>query len=181
MQVWLFVFGALACMGLTGALPVKEEKAVGMESADHHINKRQLEILNTFSGDGKKHCITWLDLYTTQLGFSTFHHSVSFSDPCSLRHRSSTARESAGRPISSIHGRCLWVRVYPVCNSQDAWSDTYLQATNNHLLQLWRTYSGHWRVWCYIFRRIDLTQHPYHAFGHLYQGYWKIQEEMGVR
>ena len=50
MWVWLFLFGAVACVALSGATPVGEVKETSKESLDHHeIHKRQLEVVNAAS------------------------------------------------------------------------------------------------------------------------------------
>ena len=47
---WLFLFGAVACVALSGATPVGEVKVISEEPLDHHdIHKRQLEIINAAS------------------------------------------------------------------------------------------------------------------------------------
>ena len=51
MQFWLFLFGAVACVALSGATPVGEVKETNEEPLDHHeIHKRQLEVVNAASG-----------------------------------------------------------------------------------------------------------------------------------
>lgn len=43
MQVWLFLFGAVACVVLSGATPVAEVKESSEELLEHHeIHKRQV-------------------------------------------------------------------------------------------------------------------------------------------
>ena len=61
MQFWLFLFGAVACVALSGATPVGEVKETSEETLDHHeIHKRQLEVVNAASGLSecmiKKYC-----------------------------------------------------------------------------------------------------------------------------
>ena len=55
MQFWLFLFGAVACVALSGAAPVGEVKVISEEPLDghHEIHKRQLEIVNVASGLSK--------------------------------------------------------------------------------------------------------------------------------
>ena len=60
MQLWLFLLGAVACVALSGAVPIGEVKVISEEpqNAEHHeIHKRQLEIVNAASGLSK--CILY--------------------------------------------------------------------------------------------------------------------------
>ena len=50
MRVWLFLFGAVACVALSGATPVGEVKETSEKPLDHHeIHRRQLEVVNAAS------------------------------------------------------------------------------------------------------------------------------------
>ena len=52
MQFWLLLFGAIACVALSGATPVV--KVTDEDPQVHHdIHKRQLEIVNAASGVSK--------------------------------------------------------------------------------------------------------------------------------
>ena len=54
MQLWVFLFGTVACVALSGATPLAEVKEASEELLDHHeIQKRQLEVVNAASGLSK--------------------------------------------------------------------------------------------------------------------------------
>jgi len=54
MQLWVFLFGTVACVTLSGATPLAEVKGASEELLDHHeIHRRQLEVVNAASSLSK--------------------------------------------------------------------------------------------------------------------------------
>ena len=66
MQLWVFLFGTVACVALSGATPLAEVKEASEELLDHHeIHKRQLKCIYgktpaSLSGTIEQTLVQWL-------------------------------------------------------------------------------------------------------------------------